>query len=178
VSTSDDDRQRFAEMFDELSARVFAYARRQCDMTTAQDIVADTFLVAWRRFADLPDNPLPWLLVVARNTLANRRRRDLRYDQLIDAMSRLETLAGPAAGVEQSVVERDTLLAALGELTDLEREAVLLVAWDGLSGRDAAEVAGCSVRAFEVRLSRARARMTRALADTPITSTAAARKAR
>jgi RNA polymerase sigma-70 factor (ECF subfamily) len=59
------------------------------------------------------------------------------------------------------VVERATLISALGELTDLEREAVLLVAWDGLRNAEAARVAGCSQRAFEVRVSRARARLAR-----------------
>ena len=57
------------------------------------------------------------------------------------------------------------MLAALGELTELEREALLLIAWDGLSNGAAAAVAGCSVRAFEVRLSRARARLTRLTTD-------------
>ncbi|MGI8679167.1 MAG: sigma factor-like helix-turn-helix DNA-binding protein [Jatrophihabitans sp.] len=75
----------------------------------------------------------------------------------------LERLAGPAAGADQSVVERATLIDALAQLTEAEREALLLVAWDSLSNRDAATVAGCSQRAFEVRLSRARARLARAL---------------
>jgi RNA polymerase sigma-70 factor (ECF subfamily) len=58
------------------------------------------------------------------------------------------------------------MLTALAELTALERESLLLVAWDGLTTRDAARVAGCSVRAFEVRLSRARARLARAITAT------------
>jgi RNA polymerase sigma-70 factor (ECF subfamily) len=165
VNAAADDRDRFAAMFESLSPRVFAYVRRHCDAASAQDVVSDTFLVAWRRWSDVPDNPLPWLLVVARNTLANGRRRELRQDRLADAAGRLELIAGPAAGADQSVIERATLLEALRQLSDLEREAMLLVAWDGLTGADAAVVAGCSVRAFEVRLSRARARLTRAMTD-------------
>jgi RNA polymerase sigma-70 factor (ECF subfamily) len=152
-------------MFEDFSPRVYAYARRQCDATTAQDVVADTFLVAWRRRADVPADPLPWLLVVARNTIANRRRYEARQDRLADVVGRLEFLAGWSAGADQAVLERATLLDGLSRLSELEREALLLVAWDGLRNADAARVAECSVRAFEVRLSRARARLSRALTE-------------
>lgn len=182
VGASETDRDRVAAMFDEYASRVFGYARRQCDPTTAQDVVSDTFLVALRRIADVPPQPLPWLLVVARNTIATRRRHELRQDRLADTVARLDQIAGPATGADQSVLERESLLAALAELTAREREALLLVAWDGLSSSDAAAVAGCSVRAFEVRLSRARARLTRAAENpsrpaTPLPTPAVLRKA-
>jgi RNA polymerase sigma-70 factor (ECF subfamily) len=51
------------------------------------------------------------------------------------------------------------LASALASLTDHEREALLLVAWDELSAGDAARVAGCSTAAFRVRLHRARQRV-------------------
>jgi RNA polymerase sigma-70 factor (ECF subfamily) len=153
-------------MFDELAPRVFAYARRHCDRTGAQDVVSETFMVAWRKSGDLPPDPLPWLLVVARNVISNRRRRDRRHDALLDSLAGVERLAARPAGADQTVVERDALISALAELTDLEREAVLLVAWDGLRNAEAARVAGCSQRAFEVRLSRARARLARLLQTT------------
>lgn len=161
-------------MFHELSPRVFAYARRQCDAATAEDVVSETFLVAWRRFEDLPADPLPWLLVIARNTLSDRRRRTLRRDRLTDTLAELERTVGHATAADHDVIERATAVAALAELSNLEQEALLLVAWDGLSNADAAVVAGCTQRAFEVRLSRARARLTRqmttssAQSDAPI----------
>jgi RNA polymerase sigma-70 factor, ECF subfamily len=158
--------ERFAAMFDEESTHVFAYALRQLGSAAdAQDVVADTFLVAWRRWADVPDRALPWLLVVARNTIANRRRHERRQSRLTDTAAVLERLAGPAAGADQSVIERAALLQALGQLSEAEREALVLVAWTPLSRAEAAAVAGCSQRAFEVRLSRARARLTRCLDD-------------
>jgi RNA polymerase sigma-70 factor (ECF subfamily) len=163
-------RQEFSTAFDQLSPRVFAYARRQCSATDAQDVVADTFLVAWRRWSEVPAEPLPWLLVVARNTIANLRRHERRTDALVDVAATLARIAGPADGADHTVIERDLLITAVAALSDLEREAVLLVAWDALSNRDAATVAGCSKRAFEVRLSRARQRLARALDDTPPTS--------
>lgn len=166
-AVDDEVRVRFAAMFADLSPRVFAYARRHCDAPAAQDVVSETFLVAWRRHVEVPEPALPWLLVVARNVIANRRRGEVRRDRLTDTVARLTRLAGPAAGTDDTVVERDTLLTALGELTELEREALLLIAWDGLSHRDAARVAGCSVHTFEVRLSRARARLDRAATTFP-----------
>lgn len=152
-------------MFGELSPRVFAYARRHCDVASAQDVTADTFLVAWRRWLDVPSDPLPWLLVVARNTMANRRRHELRQARLVDAVAQIERATGPEVGADHHVVEKDALLAGLRALTEAEREALLLVSWDGLTGPQAAVVAGCSLRAFEVRLSRGRARLTRTMAD-------------
>ena len=88
--------------------------------------------------------PLPWLLVVARNTIANHRRTRQRGARLIDAVAGLERQAAPAGGTEEAVAERQTMLALLAALTPMEREALLLVAWDGLSPADAAAVAGCS----------------------------------
>ncbi|HEU5007455.1 MAG TPA: RNA polymerase sigma factor [Jatrophihabitantaceae bacterium] len=163
------ERAQFAAMFAEMSPRVFAYVRRHCDSATAQDIVSDTFLVAWRRWSQVPAAALPWLFVVARNTIANRQRHAQRQYRLAEAVASFERLASPAHPADADLIERETVLSALAELTELEREALLLVAWDGLSAKDAARVCGCSVRAFEVRLSRARTRLVRAMTDsTPL----------
>lgn len=159
-----EDRDRFTVIFHALSPRVYSYARRHGDAATAEDVVSDTFLIAWKRYDDLPAEPLPWLLVVARNILSERRRRVRRQDRLADTVARLESFVGHAGAADDAVIERATLVSALAELTELEREALLLVAWEGLSNADAASVAGCSQRAFEVRLSRARARLSRQLA--------------
>jgi len=171
VVTSPDE-HRLREAFEQHSMRVFAYALRHTDPASAQDVVADVFLVAWRRIDDLPANALPWLLVVARNTIANRRRSLTRQHRLAGELTTIARLAPDAAGAEDTAVARSAHLAALAELTDTEREAVLLVGWDGLAPSDAALVAGCSVHAFEVRLQRARARLRRAqpdLTDSPLT---------
>jgi RNA polymerase sigma-70 factor (ECF subfamily) len=127
-------------------------------------VVSETFLVAWRRLSDLPEEPLPWLVAVARNTIRDRRRREFRRDRLITMLKLLERAAGPAGPADAGLLERESVIAALGQLTELELEALLLVAWDGLTPREAATVADCTPRAFEVRLSRARTRLVRALA--------------
>lgn len=159
---------RFQRAFDQYATPVFAYALRHTDPDSAQDVVADVFLVAWRRVDDLPEDPLPWLLVVARNTITNRRRSANRRNQL---ELRLADVAGPSVtgstSAEDLAIDRTSMLTALAELTEVEREAVLLVAWDGLTPVDAAKVAGCSRNAFDARLHRARRRLERNCAPSP-----------
>jgi RNA polymerase sigma factor (sigma-70 family) len=143
-----------------------AYALRHVDHATAQDVLSETFLVAWRRLAKIPDDPLPWLLVVARNTIHNQRRSGTRRAQLATELERLRQVAEPAAAADVLATERASMLAALASLTAKEREALLLIAWDGLSPQQAAKVAGCSGPAFHVRLFRARARLQTQLEST------------
>ena len=159
VTDTQAEASRFTALWEANAARVLAYAARHSDPDTAQEIVAETFLVAWRRLQDVPGDPLPWLLVVARNTLANHRRSGYRRAVLKTELMQLERLAEPAAAADVTVVERGHLLAALAALGADEREALLLTAWDGLSGAQAARVAGCTLAAFHVRRHRARRRL-------------------
>lgn len=153
----------FEALYRATAPRVYAYARRHVGADLAEDVVAETFAVAWRRRDRVPDDALPWLLVTARNLISNHRRTAARADRLwFDAVR--ELWHRPVAADPQDVVAaRSLALHALAACTRPEREALLLVAWDGLKPAQAAAVAGCSTRAFTVRLSRARKRFTRAL---------------
>ncbi|MBN6034055.1 RNA polymerase sigma factor [Amycolatopsis sp. 195334CR] len=158
------EQERFAQLYSELYARVSAYALHRAPPDLAAEAVDEAFLIAWRKRDRLPaGRELPWLLVTTGNVLANHRRRRAHQDALGVELARLA--AGEVAGgAEQVVLERVTVLAALAELSEREREALMLTEWDGLSGRDAARVAGCSVTAFAVRLHRARRRFADGLA--------------
>ena len=79
-----EDHAAFERLFRAHLPAVRAYARRRIDATTAEDVVAETFVVCWRRLDDVPDDPLPWLLGVARRCLANRRRSDDRRSALAE----------------------------------------------------------------------------------------------
>ncbi|MCR6688730.1 RNA polymerase sigma factor [Cellulomonas sp.] len=153
------DARRFSELWDRYAPRIQAYALRHVDRDEAPEILAETFLVAWRRLVDVPGEPLPWLLVVARNTIANHHRSRHRARVLADELMRLQLVAAPGPSPADGVAERDAQLRALAALTTTEREALLLVAWDGLAPAQAALVAGCSTSAFKVRLHRARRRL-------------------
>jgi len=88
--------------------------------------------------------------------LANQRRSAGRSAALTD---RLGATAADAGSHEEGVGEADALRSALARLSEQDREALMLVAWHGLSGARAARAAGCSRSAFGVRLHRARRRL-------------------
>lgn len=151
------DRERLESMYDLCAHKVYAYALRHCGPDDADDVVSETFTAAWRRIDAVPPGPLPWLLVTAGNVIRNRRRAEIKRASLASNLRHLSDHI--VAAVDDVVAERAHLLAALERLTDLEREALLLTAWDGLGPLDAAAVARCAPRAFRARLSRARARL-------------------
>jgi RNA polymerase sigma-70 factor, ECF subfamily len=150
-------RSRFERLYEQLLPDVKAYVLRRVERELVPDIVADTFVVAWRRLDDIPSPPLPWLLGVARKTVSNHLRSARRRSALVQ---RLES-AGRVVDADASEIE--AVLTALVSLGERDREALMLVAWDGLSGAEAAAVLGCSTAAFRVRLHRARSRLSRAL---------------
>lgn len=160
--------ERFQGLWSAHAPRVHAYAMRHVDPDTAQEVVAETFLVAWRRLTEIPGDPLPWLLVVARNTIANARRSQYRRRVLHDELARLATVSpDPPQGAEALAIERMTMLRGLAALSAADREALLLVTWDGLTPAQAAAVHGVSVATFQVRLHRARRRLS-GLVDPPL----------
>ena len=126
--------------------------------------MAETFIVAWRRLPEVPDDPIPWLLAVARRVLANQRRatgRRKALDQKLGSTSRAGSLA--ASDPAEEVGARMALEDALEHLSEWDREALLLVAWEGLDNRRAAVVMNCSAASFAVGVHRARRRLTQHL---------------
>lgn len=156
--------ERFAALHREMYPRVKAYAmRRTMNSTTADEIAAETFEVAWRRRDIVVRDPLSWLLGIARGLVANRQRGDRRRDELGTRLAQ-EWVASDHADL---VADRAELLFALASLRDDEREVLVLLAWDGLERSEAARVLGCSRGTLAVRLHRARRRLEAALATTP-----------
>ena len=155
-------RERLEALFRRHHAAVARYARRRTEAGLADDVVAETFLVAWRRLDDVPDDALPWLLGVARHALAGQRRTAGRRSALV---RRLAAAAPPppAAGTEPE----DVVTQALARLRPGDREAITLVAWDGLTPAQAAAALGLPGVAFRVRLHRAKARLRRELQHDP-----------
>ena len=137
---------------------VAAYVRRRATPDLVEDVVAETFLVAWRRLDDVPVDARPWLLGVARKTLATQRRSLARRRSLL---TRLEAIPSPGERDEQPTGLG--IAEALMRLSETDREAITLVAWEGLSPSEAALVVGQSPVAFRVRLHRAKQRLRRRL---------------
>jgi DNA-directed RNA polymerase specialized sigma24 family protein len=147
----------FDALFAAYHADVLAYVVRRTSLASAEDVLAETFLVAWRRADRVPTDPLPWLLGVARRVLANQRRGELRRGALAGRLAGLRS--GTPGPWEAPSTLSPELAAALASLSERQREALLLTAWDGLDPDRAASAAGCSAATFRVRLHRARKRV-------------------
>jgi RNA polymerase sigma-70 factor (ECF subfamily) len=145
-------RERFEDIFDANVGAVSAYALRRTTPGDADDVVAETFLVAWRRLGEVPREAKPWLLGVARRVLANQRRAAERRTALVERVAQERKL-------EPEPAQSSPILKALGRLSDADRELLCLHAWEELSTSEAAAVLGCSRAAAKVRLHRARGRL-------------------
>ena len=153
---------RFDALFTEHQRSVLAYAmRRTQTLADAEDVAAETFTVAWRKFDTVPTaEPLPWLYAVARRVLANQRRGRGRRERLA-ALLRVEDVATPMRAGE----DRDgPAFEALTSLSPADQELLRLVAWEELGNQEIAQVLGITPNAVAIRLHRARARFADALA--------------
>ncbi|KAB2348473.1 RNA polymerase sigma factor [Actinomadura rudentiformis] len=155
--------QRFTVIYDACRQRVWAYAASRAGHHAADEVVSETFAVAWRRLKDVPEPALPWLLGVARNVLRDNYRAEARREAF---KAELRRWSRPAEGdLAEGVAERLAVLRAMATLSEDDREILILVAWEGLSPRDAARVVRCSPAALRVRLHRARKRLLRAVEE-------------
>jgi RNA polymerase sigma-70 factor, ECF subfamily len=156
--------ERFARLYDQYYRNILRYALLHADQGSAEDVASEVFLIAWRQLPALPEPPLPWLLGVARNLVRQQADAGRRRRLLASRLTALTTAADLTAwDAGEYVVERESALEVLMSLPERDVEALTLITWHGLSPLEAAAVAGCSPRAFTVRLHRARRRLARAL---------------
>ncbi|MEU5346027.1 MULTISPECIES: sigma-70 family RNA polymerase sigma factor [unclassified Streptomyces] len=171
--------QRFREIYEECYPRVLAYTTSLVGRQVGEDITSETLTVAWRRVRDIPQPALPWLLGVARNLVRELRRRDSHQYALAAAEAqRISSGARADVGdVAADVTDREAALQALASLSDADRELLTLIAWHGLTSKQAARVLGCTTATLTVRLHRARRRLEKALEPAYSADTAPAPKA-
>lgn len=156
---------RFSRLYAEHWRDLLEYAvRRLPSPEDAAEVVEETFLVAWRRLADVPDDGEArlWLYGVARHALANQRRGERRRAHLADRLAIELSIrpSHPSPGLETLAI-----LAALKQLEADDREVLLLAGWEELEPREIARVLEISTVACRSRLLRARRRLYRLLAD-------------
>ena len=167
MSSGTEHEDRFRRVYAADFASLLAYAlRRVAHPEDAADVVAETFLVAWRRRCDLPPDGEArlWLFGVARRVLANHHRGGVRRQRLGERLrQRISAVIGGDPGGE--VPERLAVRAALARLGELDREVLLLTVWEGMEPREAAEVLRVSPAVVRTRLSRARARLRELVGD-------------
>jgi RNA polymerase sigma-70 factor (ECF subfamily) len=161
---SDERERAFRQVYAQHAPAIHAYLARRVAPEFVEDLAADTFMVAWRKMPDDVEEPLAWLYAVARREVLAHRRRDSGRTRLIERLIALTPLHEGAAALPAVEPALDPPLArAFGRLTDYEKEALLLVAWEGLDHAQAGRVVGCSAATFTVRLSRARSKLRTAL---------------
>lgn len=164
-----DRRVRFELLYGRHAPTVKAYVLRRAAPAVADDLVAEVFVVCWRRFEEVPADPLPWLLGVARRVLSTYRRGEQRGAALRQRLA--EHPGGPSSMTSGALAPLSAspgtgagLRGALARLSESDRELLMLIAWEGLSPAQAATAMGVSAATMRVRLHRARRRLARALA--------------
>jgi RNA polymerase sigma factor (sigma-70 family) len=160
---ADERRHRFEAIYAAGFGPILGYVLRRTDNgEDAADVVAETFLTAWRRLDDVPpgDRAMLWLYGVARRVLANHRRGERRRSDLSDR------LRAELAGVHRDpefTGQIACIAAAFRSLADADRELLGLVVWEGMDNAQIAAVLGCSRNAARIRLHRARTNFRKAI---------------
>ncbi|GGN62454.1 DNA-directed RNA polymerase sigma-70 factor [Actinoplanes lobatus] len=157
--------QRFTAMMSGHGPAVLGYLSRRTEPAQdAADLMAEVFVVAWRRLAEVPaapDETRAWLIGAARLVLANHRRGTVRRHRLANRL-RLHLRPEPAPDPATDLV-RD----ALARLGDDDRELLTLIGWEDLTATQAAAVLGITPAAVRKRLERARSRLREQLEPSP-----------
>jgi RNA polymerase sigma factor (sigma-70 family) len=154
----DDVQRRFDALYQANHARISSYALHRASTEDAADVVAETFLIAWRRLADVPtgEEARLWLYGTARRVLANQRRSEQRRSNLRIRLG-LERPPQPQELFEREGVDRTW--QALTRLPVRQRDLLGLIAWEGLGLPELAKVLGCSENAAKLRVHRAKHRL-------------------
>jgi len=151
--------QRFTELYERHYDDIYRYVIRRVVSVDVGDVVAEVFLVAWRRIAEVPpDATLPWLYRVAGYVLANEIRGQRRGWRLVTRMAS-EPDSSRIDDHAESVAGRLDIAAAFDRLPPADQEVLRLVSWERLDTADAARALGCSRATFAMRLLRARRRL-------------------
>lgn len=138
---------------------VSRFLRRRADPQTAEDAFSETMLVVWRRFDEVPDDPLPWLYVTARNCLRNAERSTRRQQRVVDRITTVDPPVEATNAEDEGDPREDCLRTALARLSRTDAEVLRLWAWEDLGPQEIATVIGGTVNAVTIRLHRAKKKL-------------------
>lgn len=153
----------FGALYSAHRLDVLSYVRsRTGSIDDADDVVASTFLVAWRRIEDVSaaDRPLAWLYSVAFKTLMADQRKRGRQAGVVEKLAVEPGTVGES--VEAAVLASDDVervRVAMLTLSSRDQEILRLVAWEQLDHSEVATVLGVSSVSVRSRLHRARRRL-------------------
>ncbi len=167
-SAADPSAADFADAYRLLAPQIRGYVRRQLPPDQVDDVVAETFVVVWRRWSDVPAAPAelrPWVFGVARNKILHaHEQRGRAIASLVRVAAQEHTRTGDRDPADV-LASDDRTRRLLALLPPAEAEAMALTVWAALTPTEAAQVLGCSLTALTSRLARARARLAAALRD-------------
>jgi RNA polymerase sigma-70 factor (ECF subfamily) len=153
------DEERFELLFRTHRNRILTYLLRRTESKQdAADLLAETFLIAWRKLEDIPagDGERLWLYGVARRVLANYRRHERVENTLAGELrAQMATHAEQHFGLEASPLD-DIITDSLNTLSLADRELIELSAWEHLTPAEIARVVGMKSGTVRVRLHRIR----------------------
>ena len=168
---------RFAVLFDRHAPLIHRYAGRRAGPQTADDVVAETFLAAFRRRASYDlryRDARPWLYGIATNLISQHRREEVRQVRIRQAAVPEPDHPGHGDQVAADVTAgtmRGVLAAALAGLSPGDRDVLLFIAWEQLTYDETAQALGIPVGTVRSRLNRVRGVVRAALADTAAAGT-------
>ncbi|MEV5554884.1 RNA polymerase sigma factor [Nonomuraea wenchangensis] len=161
--------ERFAAIFDRYYTEIHGYAARRLGAGLADDVAAETFLIAFDKRAGYDvsrADARPWLYGIASNLIARHHRAEVRqYRALAKAGvdNPVEDHADQVAGAVDAGARTPRLAEALAEIADRDRDVLLLVAWAELTSEEAGSALGIPAGTARSRLHRARRRIQAAL---------------
>lgn len=159
-------RHRFRTLYDANFDDLWRYClRRTRSVDEAEEALAETFAVAWRRLDDVPTGrqARPWLFGVARNQIRDRWRKVNRRKELTDRMVSTHIERRSIDPADLATDRFELILMAFSNLRDKDQEILRLAAWEELPHAEIATLLGCSENAVAIRLHRARGRLEKAI---------------
>lgn len=158
LSRAPDREQAFRALYESAYADLLKFVQRRTDAANAEDVVAEAFLIVWRRFSEAPkreDDARAWLFGITRNLMLNARRGEQRRQSLGVRLAE-GTLTSPDYSHADLVSSRVDLGRAWTLLSEVHQETLGLAIFENMSAPQAAHVVGISPVAFRLRLTRAR----------------------
>lgn len=152
----DDRRAHFEALAPPLMEPLRRFLARRTDPATADDVLADTLLVCWRRLDEIPPEALPWAYGVARHCLANAERGVRRQERVA---AKIAVVDPPVEAAPPGGARDDAVTDALAALRPDDAELLRLWAWEQLTPTEIATVLDVTPNAVAIRLHRARGKL-------------------
>jgi RNA polymerase sigma-70 factor (ECF subfamily) len=163
--------ERFAGIFDRYYAQIHDYAARRLGQGLADDVAAETFLIAFtrrERYDVSRRDARPWLYGIASNVISRHHRAEARGYRALARSGVAEAGEGHAEQANARIdaqAQRRLLASALAQVCDADRDVLLLVAWAGLTSGEVGEALGIPAGTARSRLHRARKQIRAVLAQ-------------